>query len=135
MRTLQRARERHALAGHDLYRVHWSRKILDETTKNLIERGKMNKDQAAHLVSEMAKAFPEAMIEVPQQQIDAMRNDPKDRHVAACAVCAAAEVICTINVEILNPIRCSSGISKHSTRHGDKVVGANELPEVRKWMR
>jgi predicted nucleic acid-binding protein len=90
-------------AEYGLYRVHWSQKILDETTENLIQRGKMDKDQAAHLVSEMAKAFPEAMIEEPQQQIDAMRNDPKDRHVAACAVCASAEVICTINLDDFKP--------------------------------
>jgi hypothetical protein len=28
-------------AEHGLYRVHWSQKILDETTKNIVERGKM----------------------------------------------------------------------------------------------
>jgi polyhydroxyalkanoate synthesis regulator phasin len=77
-------------AEHGLYRVHWSQKILDETTKNLVERGKMTPEKAQHLVSEMAKAFPEALVVVPEEQIRAMRNDPKDRHVAACAVCAPA---------------------------------------------
>lgn len=99
--TLLRASE------YGLYRVHWLQKILDETTKKLIERGKMKEDQAAHLVSEMSKAFPEAMIEVPQEQITAMRNDPRDRHVAACAVCASAEVVCTINLEDFKPERLS----------------------------
>jgi hypothetical protein len=65
----------------------------------LIERGKMNEEKAAHLVPEMAKAFPEATIEVPQEQIDSMRIDAKDRHVSACAVCASARVICTINLK------------------------------------
>lgn len=90
-------------AEYGAFRVHWSQKILDETTKNLVERKKMNETQAAHLVSEMSKAFPEAMTEVPQSQVDAMRNDPKDRHVAACAVCASAEVICTFNVSDFKP--------------------------------
>jgi predicted nucleic acid-binding protein len=86
-------------AEYGLYRVHWSQQILDDTTRNLIECQKMNREQAAHLVAEMAKAFPEAILEVPQKQIDAMRNDPNDRHVAACAVCASAEVICTTNLD------------------------------------
>lgn len=51
-------------AEYGLYRVHWSQKILDETTKNLVERGKMDQKQAEHLVSEMANAFPEAILEV-----------------------------------------------------------------------
>ncbi len=48
-------------------------------------------------MSEMAKAFPEALVVVPEEQIQAMRNDLKDRHVAACAVCAPAQVIVTFN--------------------------------------
>lgn len=86
-----------------LYRVHWSQKILDETTTNLVARKKMNQQQAEYLVSEMAKAFPEAMVSVPEEQIKAMRNDEKDRHVAACAVCASAQVICTFNLGDFKP--------------------------------
>ncbi len=90
-------------AEHGLYRVHWSQKILDETTKNLMKKGKMNQAQAEHFVAEIDKAFPEAMVVVPQEQIDAMRNDPKDRHVAACAVCAPAQVIVTFNLGDFKP--------------------------------
>lgn len=90
-------------AEHGLYRVHWSPKILDETTKNLVERGKMTQEKAQYLVSEMAKAFPEALVVVPGEQIQAMRNDPKDRHVAACAVCAPAQVIVTFNLDDFKP--------------------------------
>lgn len=90
-------------AEHGLYRVHWSQKILDETIKNLIERGKMTEDKAKHLVSEMTKTFPEALVVVPEEQIQAMRNDPKDRHVAACAVCAPAQVIVTFNLGDFKP--------------------------------
>ncbi len=90
-------------AEHGLYRVHWSQHILDETTINLIKSGRMNQEQAEHFVSELSKAFPEAMVVVPNEQVEAMRNDPKDRHVAACAVCAPAQVITTFNVEDCKP--------------------------------
>lgn len=43
---------------YGLYRVHWSQLILDETTRNLIKRRKMNDAQAAHLQEELSKAFP-----------------------------------------------------------------------------
>ncbi len=90
-------------AEYGLYRVHWSQKILDETTKNLIKSGRMDQKQAEHFVSEIAKAFPEAMIVVLEEQIASMRNNPKDRHVAACAVCAPAQVISTFNLKDFKP--------------------------------
>ena len=90
-------------AEHGLFRVHWSQKILDETTKNLVDEKKMNQNQAEHLVSEIARSFPEAMVVVPTAQIEVMRNDPKDRHVAACAVCAQAQVITTFDVDDFKP--------------------------------
>jgi hypothetical protein len=43
------------------------------------------------------------MVVVPDEQVQAMRNDPKDRHVAACAVCAPAQVIVTINLKDSEP--------------------------------
>ncbi|MBK7746629.1 MAG: PIN domain-containing protein [Candidatus Obscuribacter sp.] len=85
-------------AEHGFCRVHWSKQILDETTNNLIEHAKMGKEKAQYLVAEISKAFPDALVVVPEEQIQAMRNDPKDRHVAACAVCAPAQVIVTFNL-------------------------------------
>lgn len=86
-------------AEYGLFRVHWSQQILDETTKNLIKTGRMDQPKAEHFTSELSKAFPEAMIIVPAEQIQAMRNHPKDKHVAACAVCATAPVISTFNLK------------------------------------
>jgi polyhydroxyalkanoate synthesis regulator phasin len=85
-------------AEYGLYRVHWSELILEETTRNLIASGKMSQAQAVYFVAELARAFPEALTKVPDKQIDAMKNEPGDRHVAACAVCAQAEVVVTFNV-------------------------------------
>ncbi len=107
-------------AEYGLYRVHWSAMILSETTKNLIECGKMNNDQAEYLVLEMEKAFPEAMIIVPQSQIDAMQNTAKDKHVAACAVCASAQVICTTNLKDFKPETLSQW--NIEAQHPDKLL-------------
>lgn len=90
--TLLRAAE----AG--LYRLHWSAKILEEVTCNLIKRGKMNPVQASRLQEVLQEAFPQASIEVPEALIDVMTNDPRDRHVLAAAVRAGAQVVVTFNL-------------------------------------
>lgn len=58
----------------------------------------MTDKQAARLQAAMEQAFPEAMVRGHERLIGAMRNDEKDRHVAAAAVKAKAEVIVTSNV-------------------------------------
>ena len=83
----------------DLYQVRWSAEILDETTRNLIGTGRMTDQQAQHLVEQMSQAFPEAMIEGYEPLTPTMLNDEKDRHVAAAAVKAGAEVIVTNNLK------------------------------------
>ena len=107
-------------AEYGLYRAHWSLQILDETTKNLIACGKMDKDKAKYLVTQIEKTFPEAMIDVPQGQIDAMRNSDKDKHVAACAVCAGAQVICTMNLKDFMPATMSEW--NIETQHPDQLL-------------
>lgn len=90
-------------AEHGLYRVHWSQRILDETIRNLLKTGRLNENQAKHLVTEMANAFPEAMVEVDDDLIAAMKNDPKDRHVAATALACSGQVIVTFNLGDFKP--------------------------------
>ncbi len=107
-------------AEYGLYRAHWSSQILAETTKNLIECNKMNNDKAKYLVTQMEKAFPEAMIDVPQSLIDAMRNSAKDKHVAACAVRAAAQVICTTNLKDFKPETLSEW--NIEAQHPDQIL-------------
>ncbi len=85
-------------AEYDLYRVHWSRQILEEAERNLIAKRKVTKYQAKSLIQQLELAFPEALIEIPAELIDAMPNSPKDRHVAAAAVAAQAQVITTFNI-------------------------------------
>jgi len=52
----------------------------------------------------MEKYFPEAEITGYEPLVSAMRNDPKDRHVAAAAVKAGAQVIATANLKDFVPL-------------------------------
>ncbi|MBM4345239.1 MAG: PIN domain-containing protein [Deltaproteobacteria bacterium] len=85
-------------AESGLYSARWSDEILAETSRNLVKRRKLEPLQAARLVAQIDAAFPEAKIAVPNALINGMQNDPGDRHVAAAAVVAGAQVIVTINV-------------------------------------
>lgn len=90
--TLLRA----AAAG--LYQLYWSDEILDETCRNLVADARMTDDRATRLRTAMNEAFPEALVTDYSKLIPAMPNDAKDRHVAAAAVKAGAQVIVTANL-------------------------------------
>jgi predicted nucleic acid-binding protein len=85
-------------AAEGLYQVYWSKEILDEATRNLIANLQIDEAQAAHLITMMSGAFPEAVVTDYEPLVAAMRNDPKDRHVVAAAVKAGAQVVVTENV-------------------------------------
>jgi hypothetical protein len=91
--TLLRA----AAAG--FYQVRWSQQILDETTRNLVGTGTMPEEKANRLRMIMEREFPEANVAGYEHLISAMKNDAKDRHVAAAAVKAGAQVIVTSNLD------------------------------------
>lgn len=91
--TLLRAAE----AG--LYRPYWSQEILDGATRNLVLTDRMAKELAVRLQTQIQRAFPQAMVEVPNTLIASMTNDPADRHVLAAAVFSGASVIVTFNLK------------------------------------
>jgi predicted nucleic acid-binding protein len=91
--TLLRAAE----AG--LYRPYWSQEILDGATRNLVVTGRMTEEQAVRLQAQIQRAFPQAMVEVPDTLIESMTNDPADRHVLAAAVFSGASLIVTFNLK------------------------------------
>ena len=95
--TLRDTLLRAAAAGY--YQMRWSSRILDEVTRNLVSTGTMPEDRANRLRSIMEREFPEAEVAGDEHLIDAMPNDPKDRHVAAAAVKAGAQVITTANLK------------------------------------
>lgn len=82
-----------------LYQAYWSDFILDEVERNLTKNGVMDAQKAQQLRGAMTDAFPEAAVSGFEALIDAMPNDDKDRHVAAAAVKAGAQVIVTNNVK------------------------------------
>lgn len=86
-------------AEAEFYRLHFSQEILDEATRNLVEKEKMTEAKAARYQAQIKGAFPEAMVEVPEQLVKLMTNHPKDRHVVAAAIKAKAELIITFNLK------------------------------------
>lgn len=85
------------LADRGLYRPLWSKDILGELRRNLVEAG-----EDARLIekrmSTMTTYFPDAMVAGYDSLIPTMSCDPKDRHVLAAAVRGGAEVLVTFNL-------------------------------------
>lgn len=80
-----------------LYLPFWSQHILDEVTRNLIANWGMPPEKARRREEELRRHFPEAWVEGYEPLIDAMTNDPGDRHVLAVAVRSHAQLIVTYN--------------------------------------
>jgi len=85
-------------AAADYFQLSWSAEILDEARRNLVATGRVTEEQAARRFGAMERAFPEAMVTGHEPLMPAMPNDTKDRHVAAAAVKAGAQVIVTSNL-------------------------------------
>lgn len=94
--TLRDTLLRAAAAG--LFQAHWSELLLEEATRNLVANSIVTAEQAERLRTAMNRAFPEALVTDHEALIDGMKNDEKDRHVAAAAVKAGAQVIVTMNL-------------------------------------
>lgn len=94
--TLRDTLLRAADAG--FYQLYWSDEILEEVRRNLVATGITTPAQATRLVATMRRAFPEATVTGYEQLVLAMPNDHEDRHVAAAAVRAGAQVVVTSNL-------------------------------------
>jgi predicted nucleic acid-binding protein len=95
------------LAGYGLYRPHWSTEILREVERNLLEKNPgLTAQDLGYRFREMNRAYEGALVDPPRGLIDAMTNDPKDRHVLACAVVAQASVIVTFNLDDFPAAAC-----------------------------
>ena len=91
--TLLRAAESY------LYRLTWSDEILAEVERSLISSLGVDPDKARRRVDAMRLAFPEAAVESYQTLEPSIPGvHPDDRHVAAAAVKAGAQVIVTSNL-------------------------------------
>jgi predicted nucleic acid-binding protein len=95
--TLRDTLLRAAAAG--FFQAFWSSQILDEVTRNLVANGVMDVSRAERLRAVMERAFPEAMVTGHEALAGAMNTADEDRHVAAAAVKAGAQVIVTRNLK------------------------------------
>ncbi|WP_041415175.1 PIN domain-containing protein [Sinorhizobium fredii] len=86
------------VAAAGCFRAHWSARILEEMTRNLLSDYGMEPSRAEALRIVIEEAFPDASVEGWEELEPDMRNDPKDRHVVAAAVAAGATVIVTSNI-------------------------------------
>jgi len=82
-----------------LFLPRWSSELLAETKRAQIESLNWDAEIAERFQSALETAFPEAMVSGFNHLIDRCENDPKDRHVLACAIQSQAEVIVTFNLK------------------------------------
>jgi predicted nucleic acid-binding protein len=114
--TLYRRHARNLLVWHaleGLFQLHWSRRILDETRRNLLPAVTLVPQGQATKVDHILNRVTEAIYlsgagaEVPEVKIAPierdMTNDPKDRHVLAAAVACSADTIVTTNTKDFPP--------------------------------
>src|SRR5713101_5394031 len=85
-------------AAADFYQVRWSSQILDEMMSNLVSSSIMTEEKALRLRAEVTRVFPEAEVTGYEYLVPAMKNEEKDRHVAAAALKAGAQMIVTSNL-------------------------------------
>ena len=97
------------LSGRSLYRPHWSPEILDEIRRNLLANNpRLSAAALDRRFAEMDRAEPGASVIPPPELVEAMRNDPSDRHVLALAVHVNAPVVVTHNVGDFPPEICEA---------------------------
>ncbi len=91
------------IAEEELYRLHLSQEILNETTCNLVQKNRMSEDKAIRYQQQIKQYFPESIVEGYESLIPSMTNEIKDRHVLAAAVKSKANVIVTFNLKDFPP--------------------------------
>jgi predicted nucleic acid-binding protein len=91
----------------NIFRPHWSTKILDEVGRNLQEnRSELLESQIQNRLNMMKQALPDALVDPPSELVNAMTNQEDDWHVLAAAVVAQASVVVTFNLQDFPPEAC-----------------------------
>lgn len=88
------------LAELELYDPRWSDEILEEMSRNLVQRHGATVEQVDRIVAAMTAAFGGASVpaDLVARLIPAMTNHEKDRHVLAAAQASGAEAVVTLNL-------------------------------------
>ena len=87
------------LADRRLFRPLWSREILDEVHRSLVDRG-FSDTAITRRIAMMEEAFPDAMVDWDTHFLSSVPPavDPDDRHVVAAALAGRADAIVTRNL-------------------------------------
>lgn len=88
-----------SVASEGCFIPFWSDKILDEAITNLLADSRLSPSGAISLRKALDTHFADALVDDYRPLIPKMRNHPKDRHVAACAAAAEADIIVTGNLK------------------------------------
>lgn len=116
------------LATHRLVRVHWSDTILDEVRRNLALRPDLNEAAIGYRFDRMNLALPDALHGPPPDElVEAMPVNAKDRHVLALAVQVEADCVVTFDLGDFPPALCEPyGVEP---LHPDDVLEALAVDE------
>jgi predicted nucleic acid-binding protein len=82
-----------------LFLPRWSKQILNETNRTLIQKLSWPEDLVNYRCEQMKVHFPEACVEGYEPIEQCVTNDEKDRHVLAAAIRARCEIIVTFNLK------------------------------------
>ncbi len=87
------------LREHDLFAVRWSRDILEEARRSLVEYRNFPAESIDKRLRDMQTAFPDAEVTGYESLIPALTlPDVRDRHVLAAAITGEAKQIVTENI-------------------------------------
>ena len=81
-----------------LYLPVWSDEILAETRRTQVGKLGWEERLADRFHSQLRSQFPESMVTDYEYRVVDCGNDPKDRHVLACAIHCRAELVLTFNL-------------------------------------
>ena len=111
------------MAHVEVYQPLWSRDILAELRRSVLER--LPEANIDALIANMVEAFPEAEVVDYDEIVPSLINDPKDRHVLAAAIVGRAQVIVTTNLRHFSAAACEPyGVE---VQHPDEFL-TNALP-------
>lgn len=81
-----------------LYLPLWSEEILAETRRTQVKKFLWEERIADGFQTQLRSEFPESLVSGYDHLVGECTNDPKDRHVLACAIHSKAEEILTFNL-------------------------------------
>lgn len=88
------------LASAEMYQPLWSKEILREVERTLVNRINLSPESVHKRITAMNDGFPEASVENYEGLINGIDcTDSKDRHVLAAAIAGGAGALVTFNLK------------------------------------